>query len=65
MRVSRKLFYAKKNKKDIEEINEHYLKSLKINYVENVREVLDLALLNEKVRQPIEFIIPEDRPNIV
>jgi ATP-dependent Lon protease len=46
-------------------VREHYLKSLKINYVENVREVLDLALLNEKVRQPIEFIIPEDRPNIV
>ncbi|NQW26940.1 MAG: endopeptidase La [Flammeovirgaceae bacterium] len=61
----KEIILCKKNKKDIEEINEHYLKSLKINYVENVREVLDLALLNEKVRQPIEFIIPEDRPNIV
>ena len=61
----KEIILCKKNKKDIEEINEHYLKSLKINYVENVREVLDLALLNEKVRKPIEFIIPEDRPNIV
>ena len=37
------------NKKDIEEIDEKYLKGLQFHYVDTIHEVLDFALLEEKV----------------
>ncbi len=49
------------NRKDIEAIEELYLKGLTFHYVENVLEVLDFALLKEKVAHPIEFKL-EERP---
>jgi ATP-dependent Lon protease len=45
------------NKKDIEEINEIYLKGLKFNYVENISDVFKLALMDEKVKNPINLKI--------
>jgi len=36
------------NKKDIDEINEIYLKGLSFHYVKDISEVFDLALLDEK-----------------
>lgn len=50
-----------KNKKDIEEINPSYIKDLKINFVSNIDEVLELALLKQKVKNPMQLII-EDTP---
>lgn len=38
------------NKKDIDDIPEHYLKDLKFHYVKNMLHVLDAALTNEKVK---------------
>ncbi|MDO5569902.1 MAG: endopeptidase La [Bacteroidales bacterium] len=43
------------NKRDIEEINETYLKGLTFHYVRDISEVLDFALLNEKVDKPLEI----------
>jgi ATP-dependent Lon protease len=43
------------NRKDIEEINKIYLKGLKFHYVENILEVLNFALLKEKVTKPMVF----------
>lgn len=43
------------NKKDIEEINANYLKGLTFHYVKDVREVLELALLPEKVANARDF----------
>ncbi len=43
------------NRKDIEEIDELYLRGLTFHYVENVLQVLDLALLKEQVTHPIQF----------
>ena len=43
------------NRKDIEAIEELYLKGLTFHYVENVLEVLEFALLKEKVDHPIVF----------
>ena len=51
---------CKKNRKDIEEIDEHYIKGLTIHYVETVAEVLSLALLEEKVEDPLRFVIEEE-----
>lgn len=55
----REIIMCSKNRKDIEEINEQYIKDLTIHYVDHVMEVLDLALLKERAKHPMEFIIPE------
>ena len=43
------------NRKDIEEIPAHYLNNLNFHYVGNISEVLNFALLNEKVEKPLEI----------
>lgn len=48
-----------RNRKDIEEIDLNYLSTLKIHYVEDVDEVIELALLDEKVENPMVFEIRE------
>jgi len=49
-----------RNKKDISEISEVYLKGLKLHLVDTADEVLDIALLKQKVAQPIRFVLPEN-----
>ena len=51
---------CKDNKKDIEEIEQDYLKGVSFHYVENVQDVWNFALTNEKVDHPIDFTIEED-----
>lgn len=43
------------NKQDVEEIKPSYLKGLKFNYVTEMKEVIDLALTKQKVKDPIKF----------
>ncbi len=43
------------NKKDIEEIDKRYLKGLKFHYVKKMHEVLDIALLKNKVKDAIKI----------
>lgn len=46
------IILSKENEKDILEIEEAYIKGLRFHYVESMMEVLDFALLNEKVKNP-------------
>ena len=48
----KEIILCKDNQKDIAEINKKYLKGLKFHYVENMNEVIDIALLKTKVRNP-------------
>lgn len=48
-----------KNKKDISEISAEYLKGLNIHYVDKVGEVLAIALLPEKVKNPLSLTVLE------
>ncbi|MBT6030695.1 MAG: endopeptidase La [Crocinitomicaceae bacterium] len=43
------------NKKDIEDIKSSYLKGLQFHYVDKMKDVLDIALLNEKVKDSIKI----------
>ena len=43
------------NRKDIDEIPAHYLNNLTFHYVDKISDVLDFALLNEKVEKPLEI----------
>ena len=45
------------NKKDIDEINADYLEGLTFHYVSDVKEVLTLALLEEKVKNARDFTV--------
>ncbi len=49
------------NRKDIDEIPQMYLTGLTFHYVETIADVLDFALLNEKVRNAIEFKFEEEK----
>lgn len=49
------------NRKDIEEIKEEYRKGLKFVYVETMADVLDFALLNEKVKNPLSITVPQEK----
>ncbi|MCD8210016.1 MAG: endopeptidase La, partial [Prevotella sp.] len=51
---------CKENKKDIDEIEDVYLKGVNFHYVENVQEVWDFALTDELVSNPLTFTIEED-----
>ncbi len=46
---------SKENEKDIKEIKEIYVKGVKFHYVETIADVLDFALLTEKVKNAIEI----------
>jgi len=50
----KEIILSERNKKDIEDINERYLKGLKFHFVKEMIEVVDLALLKEKVVNPLK-----------
>ena len=52
---------CQENRKDIDEIPANYLQGVTFHYVEYVSEVFDFALLEEKVKNPIEFIFEEEK----
>lgn len=52
---------SKDNEKDIKNIHERYLKGLNFHYVEDIREVLDYALLQDKVKNPLIFTFEEEK----
>ena len=57
----REIIICQDNRKDIEEIPEMYLKGVSFHYVETVQDVFDYALLQEKVADAIDFVIPEKK----
>lgn len=51
----KEIILCKKNKRDIEEIDEQYIKGIDFHFVDKVSEVLDIALLKSKVGKPLRF----------
>ena len=49
----KEIILCEENRKNIEEIQDIYLKGLTFHYVEDIRQVVDLALLQEKVENPL------------
>jgi len=49
------IILCKDNRKDIDEINQIYLQGLTFHYVNTIKEVLDIALLPEKVKDAIDL----------
>ncbi|MGN1236702.1 MAG: S16 family serine protease, partial [Bacteroidaceae bacterium] len=57
------IIICRDNRKDIEDIPDIYLEGVTFMYVENVGEVLDIALLADKVDNPMEFVLDEPTAN--
>jgi len=57
----KEIIMCAKNRKDVEEVPANYIQDLKFYYVDKVEEVLELALLPEKVSHPIQFVFPEEK----
>jgi ATP-dependent Lon protease len=56
----KEILMSVKNKKDIDEIEQDYLKDLQFHFVETVNDVLNLALTQEKVKQPMNFKLEDN-----
>lgn len=48
----KEIIISEENRKDVDDINEIYIRGLKFNYVKTIMEVFDLALLDQKVKNP-------------
>ncbi|MCF8202965.1 MAG: endopeptidase La [Crocinitomicaceae bacterium] len=57
----KEIILCAKNKQDVDEIAADYLKGLSIHYVDKMAEVLQLALLHEKVSAPKKLLVPEQK----
>ena len=51
----KELILCDKNQQDVDDINPDYLKGLKINYVSKMKEVLEIALMKDKVNSPVSI----------
>ncbi|MFT5955614.1 MAG: ATP-dependent Lon protease, partial [Cyclobacteriaceae bacterium] len=60
----KEIIMCDRNQKDIAEISDSYLKGLKIHFVSTVQEVLKLALLPEKVKDPMVIEVPAKNPQV-
>ncbi len=51
----KEIIMCHENRKDVEDIPQQYLKGVEFHYVKNMLEVLDLALLDELVKKPLDL----------
>jgi ATP-dependent Lon protease len=51
----KEIILSKENKKDVYEINDVYLSGLQFHFVDDIQEVLDVALLKEKIDNPLNI----------
>jgi len=48
----KEIIVSEENRKDVEDIKEIYIRGLRFHYVQTIMEVLELALLKQKVKNP-------------
>lgn len=53
------IILCKSNQKDILEIKESYIKDLNFHYVTEMREVIDIALIKDKVKDALDLTVKE------
>lgn len=51
------IILCKSNRKDILEIKESYIKDLNFHYVSEMKEVIELALMKDKVKDPQDLTV--------
>ena len=54
----KEVILCKQNEKDVNDINPSYIEGLQFHFVQNMFEVLDIALTSEKVKNPLDVNSP-------
>ena len=57
----KEIILSEENRKNIDEIQDMYLKGLTFHYVKDIREVLAIALTDEKVAEPLDLTVRKDK----
>jgi ATP-dependent Lon protease len=57
----KEIILCKKNKRDIDEIDPQYVKGIDFHFVDRVDEVLEIALLKQKVDKPLVFAFESEK----
>jgi len=60
----KEIILCKKNKRDIEEIDQRYVKGIDFHFVDRVDEVLDIALMKNKVDRPLIFNFDSEKKQV-
>ena len=60
----KEIILCQKNKRDIEEIDEQYIKGITFHFVDKVEDVLEIALMNAKVNDPMKFTFANENKSI-
>ena len=56
----KEIILCKENKRDIEEINPNYIEGLTFHYVDSMKEVIDISITNQKVKNPVLFEVKKE-----
>jgi ATP-dependent Lon protease len=59
----KEIILSKSNRKDILEIKEDYIRDMQFHYVSEMKEVIDLALFKDKVKDAIDLTVKESTGN--
>ncbi|MFN8321188.1 MAG: endopeptidase La [Chitinophagales bacterium] len=60
----KEIIMCERNRKDIEQINQDYIRNMKFHYVKNMDEVVELALMKNRVKNGIDLaslLVKEDK----
>jgi ATP-dependent Lon protease len=60
----REIILCEENRKDVEEIKKDYVKDLKFHYAEKMLDVVQIALLKEKVKNALDLKVKQDKSKI-
>ncbi|OHX64877.1 endopeptidase La [Flammeovirga pacifica] len=55
----KEIIFSERNQRDVKDIPEKYTDGLKLHFVKDAKEVLEIALLTKKVEDPIKFDLPK------
>ncbi len=60
----KEIIMCERNRKDVEQINQDYIRNMKFHYVKNMDEVVELALMKNRVKNGIDLaslLVKEDK----
>ena len=63
----KEIIMCERNSKDVEQINPDYIKNMKFHYVKTMEEVIELALMKNRVRNSIDmnqFMVKEEKKEL-
>jgi len=64
----KEIIMCDRNSKDVEQINQDYIKNMKFHYVKTMEEVIELALMKNRVKNSIDFaqfMVKEEKKELV